>query len=158
MPRGTLGGADVAVWQKDKQDAQDLVGGVINSGGDNMSRDLSFWKGNANWEVDNKFIYTALSNGEYLPYIEEIPAYQIQMDFNEVFKDWTNDNNTFYEKEEEAFQLMLTNQFVRVDCYGMTITSMNMIIDILGKYDCPLYDSTIDIRFWTTDIRFDDQE
>ena len=50
-----------------------------------------------------------------------------------------------------GFQLMITDQFVRVDCYGMTEYSMNKVIDILDKYNCPLYDSTIDVRFDGTD-------
>ena len=46
---------------------------------------------------------------------------------------------------------MITDQIVRVDCYGMTEYSMNKVIDILDKYNCPLYDSTIDVRFDGTD-------
>jgi len=114
-----------------------------------MSRDLSFWKTSTKVEADNKAIYTALSDAKYLAYIDEIPINEIQSDLNDIFKDWINYNNMYYEKGNESFQLMITNQFVRVDCYGMTEMSMNMIIDILLKYNCPLYDSTIDIRFDT---------
>ena len=112
-----------------------------------MNKDLSFWKTNTNIEIDNNAVYIALSDKKYLDYIDEIPMYEIQEDFNQIFKDWKNDNDTYYEKDKEAFQLMITKQFVRVDCYGMTETSMNNIIDILFKYNCPLYDSSIDVRF-----------
>ena len=112
-----------------------------------MSRDLSFWKTSTTVETDNKAVYTALSDEKYLAYIEEIPMDKIQTDFNEVFNRWSNNNNMHYEKGNESFQLMITKQFVRADCYGMTESSMNMIIDILLKYNCPLYDSAIDVRF-----------
>ena len=42
---------------------------------------------------------------------------------------------------------MITKQFVRVDCYNLTEYNMNRIIDIMLKYECPLYDAAIDVRF-----------
>ena len=41
----------------------------------------------------------------------------------------------------------MTKQFVRVDCYSMTEKNINKIIDVLLKYECPLYDAAIDVRF-----------
>ena len=112
-----------------------------------MSRDLSFWKTSKKAKSDDKTIYEALSCEEYLEFIDDIPVSDIQQDFNKVFRDWENHNNKFYEKGSESFELMLTKQFARVDCYGMTENSMNKIIDILNEYNCPLYDSAIDVRF-----------
>ena len=112
-----------------------------------MSRDLSFWRTNGKIEINNKTIYTALSNAEHLACIDEIPFDEIQADFNVMFKDWANENNLNYEKGSESFQLMITKQFARVDCHKMTEMNMNMIIDIMLKYNCPLYDSAIDVRF-----------
>jgi len=111
-----------------------------------MARDLSFWKISNKTDMENSSIYAALSDEVYLDNVAEIPMEQIQNDFNEVFKDWES-NNQFYEKGEEAFELMLTKQFARTDCHGMTQGNMNKIIDILVTYDCPLYDSVIDVRF-----------
>ena len=112
-----------------------------------MGRDLSFWKSNNKAVMDDKSIYTALSNEQYLEIVDELPILQIQNDFNSVFKEWENNNNQFYERGNESFDLMVTKQFVRADCYEMTESSMNKIIDIMIEYDCPLYDSMIDIRF-----------
>ncbi|MCL2719699.1 MAG: hypothetical protein FWE14_13085 [Lachnospiraceae bacterium] len=111
-----------------------------------MGRDLSFWKTSTNTMNDNEEIYTALSGGEYLEHIAELPFRQIKHDFDTVFKGWGNDNS-HYEKGSEAFQLMLSKQFVRIDCYSLTENNMNKIIDIMMKYDCPLYDSAINVRF-----------
>ena len=112
-----------------------------------MSRDLSFWKTSTKVEVDNKTIYTTLSEAKHLVFIDEIPMDDIKEDFSKVFKDWINDDNMYYEKGSESFQLMITKQFVRAECYGVTKTSINMIVDILLKYNCPLYDPIIDVRF-----------
>jgi hypothetical protein len=117
-----------------------------------MARDLSFWKTSKESE-DNKAVYAALSNGEHLDYIDEIPVNEIQKDFDDAFfvKGWDRlitPENICYEKgDDEAFHLLLTNQFVRVDCYSVSDVNMNVIIDIMEKYDCPLYDSAIDVRF-----------
>ena len=112
-----------------------------------MARDLSFWKISNKADMENHSIYTALSDEVYLNNVAEIPMVQIQNDINEVFKDWENNNNQFYEKGEEAFELMLTKQFARIDSHRMTQGNLNKIIDILAAYDCPLYDSAIDMRF-----------
>ena len=112
-----------------------------------MGRDLSFWKTSKKDKLDNSYVYSVLSSGELLDYIDELPIDEIQKDINEVFKDWENYGKDYYEKSNESFQLMLSNQFVRVDCSGMTEMNMNKIIDILLKYNCPLYDSAINIRF-----------
>jgi hypothetical protein len=111
-----------------------------------MSRDLSFWKARKKGDQENEATYAALSNEEFLDFVDEIPVLQVQQDFDEVFKDWNNQNFN-YEKGSESFQLMLTKQFVRVDCYGVTERNMNRIIDIMIKYNCPLYDSAINVRF-----------
>ncbi len=60
-----------------------------------------------------------------------------------LFKEWNIQTILYFEKETEACQLIITDQFVRVDCYGMTEYSMNKVIVILDKYNCPLYDSTM---------------
>jgi len=112
-----------------------------------MSRDLSFWRTKKELTINNCEIYAALSDGNYLIDIDEIPKSEILQTFNDVFRKWKNYNNKYYEKGDESFELMLTNQFVRVDCHGMTEYNMNRIIDILIKYNCPLYDSSIDVRF-----------
>lgn len=112
-----------------------------------MSRDLSFWKISKAMQVDNSEVYQELTNGKYLNYVDEIPVIQVLENFKKEFKEWKIQESLYFEKGDEAFQLMMTNQFVRVDCYGMTEDNMNRIIDILYKHDCPLYDSTIDIRF-----------
>lgn len=47
----------------------------------------------------------------------------------------------------QVIELFITDQFVRFDCYNVTYEFMNLIIDIMAKYECPLYDSTISVRF-----------
>lgn len=112
-----------------------------------MSRDLSFWKYRKSCNVPNKNIYYELSQGRLLDCLEEIPVNQICIDFKKEFSSWSSQDDGYFENGDEAFQLMTTKQFVRVDCYNLTEYNMNRIIDIMLKYECPLYDAAIDVRF-----------
>jgi len=104
-------------------------------------------------KAEKCLIFALISRQKYrfLSYISEIPLTRILDDFNIIFKEWKNYNNTYFEKDNEAFELMVTKQYVRVDCYGIKAYNMNKIIDIMNKYDCPLYDSAIDVRFDETE-------
>lgn len=112
-----------------------------------MARDLSFWKKKNNIQIKNSDIYRDLSNGKYLDYICEIPSEEILQDIVCGFSRWRRLNNYCFAKGNASFELFITKQFVRADCYNMTEKDMNKMIDILLKYDCPLYDAAIDIRF-----------
>ena len=112
-----------------------------------MARDLSFWKEKRDTQIKNSDIYEDLSNGKYLDYIYEIPLEHILQDLTCAFAEWNRLNDFCFENQNEAFQLYMTKQFVRVDCYSMTEKNINKIIDVLLKYECPLYDAAIDVRF-----------
>lgn len=112
-----------------------------------MSRDLSFWKNKNAYSDSHEYVYAKLTEGEFLDYLEEIPVEEIINDFNREFSSWKSEDEKYYENGDEAFELMVTKQFVRVDCYSVSEYNMNKMIDIMLKYDCPLYDSAIDVRF-----------
>ena len=112
-----------------------------------MARDFGFWKEKQDVQRKNSDIYNDLSNGKYLDYINEIPLEHILQDIVCEFAEWNRSADFYFEKQSEAFELYLTKQFVRVDCYSMTEQNINKIIDVLLKYDCPLYDAAIDVRF-----------
>ena len=112
-----------------------------------MSRDLGFWKANMSLDISNYEIYTLLSSEGYVANIEELPLEEILGDFGTIFNNWKSESELFFEENGESFQLMVSKQFVRVDCYNVKETNMNHIIDILRKYECPLYDPIIDVRF-----------
>lgn len=112
-----------------------------------MARDLSFWKAKKNARAKNSDIYRELSNGSHLDCIYDIPSAQIMEDIICEFANWEQISPSFFENGGESFQLYITRQFVRADCYNVTELNMNRIIDIMLKYGCKLYDSTIDVRF-----------
>lgn len=112
-----------------------------------MARDLSFWKTKEDVDIKNSEIYMKLSEGEYLDYIADLPIKQILQDLRNAFVEWENVDDSYFTKAEAEIQLFVTEQFVRADCYSVTEKDMNKIMDTLLVYDCPLYDSLIDVRF-----------
>lgn len=115
-----------------------------------MSLDLNFWK-----EIDEiegvemsyREIYERLSNEEVIEGLEELPIPKILEKLQQHFSDWEISEQIYFEKDNMAFDINYTSQFVRFDCYSVPGTIMNDIIDIMISFKCPLYDSAIDERF-----------
>ena len=119
-----------------------------------MSVDLNFWKYKANVVHDHTAVYqAACCDGELLEELEFLPVDQILKKVNEYFSNWTVcDGGKDFEKDGQgAFQIFTTPQIVRFDCYDMQGDDMNVFMDILASFGCPLYDSQVSTRFdsWT---------
>ena len=112
-----------------------------------MARDLSFWKEKTASARSASDTYKALLNGEKLDYVSVLPTEKILGDVQNTFSDWEKIDDHNYEKSGAAIEIFSTDQIIRFDCYSVTEADMNKIIDIMLKYDCPLYDSAIDVRF-----------
>ena len=57
------------------------------------------------------------------------------------------DDNSWQSDQTGFFQLRTTSQLVQVVCYSMEGEDMNKIIDVMLKYNCPLYDPQVSQRF-----------
>ncbi len=115
-----------------------------------MSYDLDFWKYKKDTYLDNQKVYENCSEEEIVEGLEDLPIDSILKDVQTEFIDWKrDDSNVDYENPNAkgAFQISTTKQFVRFDCYGMEGEDMNRIIDIMVKYDCPLYDPQVPQRY-----------
>ncbi len=115
-----------------------------------MSYDLSFWQYKKDVYLNNETIYKKCSNDEILEGLETLPTELILQDIKQEFELWLLDKNYLdFEnpKSNGAFQITMTNQFVRFDCYQMQGEDMNKIIDIMDKYNCPLYDPQVPQRY-----------
>lgn len=116
--------------------------------------DLNFWKYKENIVHDHAAVYqTACCDGDAMEELEILPIDEILKKVAVAFSDWTiQDGGKDFEKEGHgAFQIFTTSQIVRFDCYGMQEVDMNLLMDILIDFGCPLYDPQISTRFdsWT---------
>jgi hypothetical protein len=115
-----------------------------------MSYDLNFWQyEDESAAADHQAVYERLSDGEFVEGLGEIPVDEILGRITEVFSaiGWTTDDEETWEGESGAFQIDITPQFLRFDCYGMDGDDMNRLIDIGGEFGLPLYDPQISTRF-----------
>ena len=120
---------------------------IRKNGGNKMARDLSFWKENELPEIKASDVYKALLGGEKLDFVCELPTEQILSDVKKEFSDWNQIDAYNYEKDDAAIEIFANDQIFRFDCYSVSEADMNKIIDIMLNYECPLYDSAIDVRF-----------
>lgn len=115
-----------------------------------MSYDLDFWKYESGTYLDNQVVYEKCSNEQIVDGLENLPIESIIKDIQKEFFPWKmEESEVDFEnpKKRGAFQIFTTKQFVRFDCYGMEGEEMNRIIDVMNKYDCPLYDPQVLQRF-----------
>lgn len=122
---------------------------ILYEGEVDMSVDLDFWKYKKGIYLDNDEVYAkACCNGEIVDGLEELPIKEIIEKVSGVFNNWTALDEENYEKVGRgSFSIFTTSQIVRFDCYGMAGEDMNLLIDIMLEYDCPLFDPQISERF-----------
>lgn len=115
-----------------------------------MSYDLDFWKYQNGTYLNHQEVYEKCSDEQIVAGLEDLPIDAILKDIQTEFVDWkVEESTTDYENPQGkgAFQVFTTRQFVRFDCYGMAGEDMNRIIDVMIKYDCPLYDPQVPQRY-----------
>ncbi|MFG6392990.1 MAG: hypothetical protein K1W24_02190 [Lachnospiraceae bacterium] len=119
-----------------------------------MGMDLDFWKYKEGASHNDGKVYElACCDGKVLEELENLPSDSILEDIAYAFKGWDAIDRYNYESKNTSgsFQVFTTGQIARFDCYGMENKDINLIIDIMHKYGCPLYDPQVPQRFdtWT---------
>lgn len=114
-----------------------------------MSVDLNFWKYADGIYLDNQQVYfKACCEGEAVEGLEQLPLAEVMQKLRTTFSEWTqNAPDDFSREGHGAFQIYTTSQIVRFDCYGMSGDDMNLLMDVMLDFDCPLYDPQISTRF-----------
>jgi hypothetical protein len=115
-----------------------------------MSYDLDFWKYKKGIYLDNQDVYEKCSDEHIVAGLEDLPIESILKDIQKEFINWKPEESDIdFENPDGngAFQIFTTKQFVRFDCYGMEGVDMNRIIDVMTKYECPLYDPQVTERY-----------
>ena len=112
-----------------------------------MNRDLGFWKYNHAISLQNKEVYTKLLIGEFVEGVADLPTADILQNIEDTLKEWSKFDEIHFEKGEEMIELFTTSQFIRFSCYQVSEQHMNALIDLMLRYECPLYDAAIEVRF-----------
>jgi hypothetical protein len=125
-----------------------------------MSYCLCFWKYKSEIALnDHEAVDACLSNGEHVDGIDSIFVEKILEEINTKFTSlgWMQpegeSTGLFWEnidKDKGVFQIYITTQLFRVDCYGMHGDDMNHFIDIASNFYLPLYDPQVGKRYVCT--------
>ena len=116
-----------------------------------MSYDLAFWKYKKDIYLNNDEVYSkACDEEEIIDGLEYIPIDDILKKIAGTFTNWQTDGKHNYDNLSNglgAFEIYTTAQFVLFSCKGMENDDMNLIIDIMLEFKCPLYDPEVQERF-----------
>lgn len=117
-----------------------------------MSIDINFWRyKSGQYRDDHAAVYhTVCCDGNPLDCLETLPVDAIRRKLAETFADWDAlDENNYEKAGAGAFEISMTPQSVRFNCYSLSNDTMNLLLDVLLAFGCPLYDPQIDTRFDT---------
>ncbi len=114
-----------------------------------MARSLAFRKYEEGVYLDNQEIYEKLCDGENPDGLAELPKEKILSRVAEVFQKWERiSEDSFDGGEKGSFTAEILPRGVIFECsFDMQFDALNVIIDIMGEFGCPLYDPQISERF-----------
>jgi hypothetical protein len=117
-----------------------------------MSYELVFWRYKPGVNPDHLRVYNSLCDGAAVDELEQLHTERMVDRVGVVFSDWQKlDDLTFDGGDRGGFQLSITPQSIRVDCYGMEGEDMNQLIEIAHEFGCPLFDPQAGKRFDSPD-------
>lgn len=120
-----------------------------------MGYKLGFWKYENGVFLDAENVYEQLCKGIHVPGVATLPIDKILKKITIEFITWAQDDiYQFKSPQKGSFSVTTTNQFVHVDCKDMTTEDMNVFIDIMQDFDCPLYDPQLPCRFDEDDLYY----
>lgn len=124
-----------------------------------MSYELGFWKYEKGVYLDPEEVYEQLCQGIPVAGVETLPIEKILKKITIEFITFEQiDAYTFKSESEGSFHVTVTDRFVRLDCYNMKTEDMNVFIDIMLEFDCPLYDPQLPERFDSEFAAFDSDD
>ena len=114
-----------------------------------MSEEFCFWKYKEGIYLDNRQVYeTACCEGKAVDGLEQLPITDIMNKLKTEFSSWTFvAPDTFDGDKCGSFRVFMTSQAVRLNCCGMSGYDMNLLMDMMSDFNCPVYDPKEAVRF-----------
>lgn len=111
--------------------------------------ELLFWKYSEGVYLNHHEVYEALVEEQEVDGLEQLPVTVILNRIGSLFSKWEKvDDNSWKNKEGKgAFQVIATPQSIRIDCYGTEGKTMDILVNTLEEFKCPLYDPQVPERY-----------
>lgn len=111
--------------------------------------ELLFWKYLEGIYLNHHEVYEAIDEQQEIEGLETLPVEVILNRFHTVFSNWEKiDENSWKNTNGKgAFQIKTTSQSIKIDCYGTEGKTMNLLVDTMAEFKCPLYDPQVPERY-----------
>ncbi|CAN1529933.1 hypothetical protein MCETHM1_01357 [Flavobacteriaceae bacterium] len=111
--------------------------------------ELLFWKYLDEVYLNHHEVYEAIDEQQEVEGLEELPVAVILNRINSVFSNWekVDDNSWKNANGKGAFHIKTTSQSIKIDCYGTEGKTMNLLVDTMAEFKCPLYDPQVPERY-----------
>jgi len=111
--------------------------------------ELLFWKYLDEVYLNHHEVYEAIDDQQEVEGLEGLPITVIMNRINSVFSTWEKvDENSWKNLNGKgAFHVKTTPQSVKIDCYGTEGKTMNLLVDTMAEFKCPLYDPQVPERY-----------
>lgn len=111
--------------------------------------ELLFWRYQDGIYLNHHLVYEALIEEQNVEGLEELPITVIFNRINTLFSKWEklDDNSWKNNNGKGAFQIKTTPQSIQIDCYGTEGKTMNLLVETLAEFNCPLYDPQVPERY-----------
>ena len=111
--------------------------------------ELVFWKYLEGIYLNHQLVYEALAEEESVTGLNDLPTAVILNRISSVFSEWekVDENSWKNPNGKGAFQVKTTPQSIQIDCYGTEGKTMNLLVETMEEFNCPLYDPQIPVRY-----------
>jgi hypothetical protein len=111
--------------------------------------ELLFWKYLDEVYLNHHEVYEAIDEQQEVEGLEVLPTTVILNRINSVFSSWekVDDNSWKNTNGKGAFHIKTTSQSIKIDCYGTEGKTMNLLVDTMAEFKCPLYDPQVPERY-----------
>ena len=111
--------------------------------------ELIFWKYEDGIYLNHQEVYEAIEDQLDVTGLETLPTDVIINRINTLFAKWERvDANSWKNNDGKgAFHIKTTPQSIKIDCYGTEGKTMDVLVDIMEEFKCPLYDPQVPERY-----------
>ena len=111
--------------------------------------ELVFWIYQDGIYLNHHLVYESIVEEELVEGLEDLPTTVILNRINTLFSKWDRvDKNSWKNNNGPgAFHVRATSQSIKIDCYGTEGKTMDILVNALEEFKCPLYDPQVPERY-----------
>ena len=111
--------------------------------------ELIFWSYLDQVYLNHHEVYEKLCDGEMVDGLENLATGVIINRIENVFSTWEKLDKDSWKNSHGAgaFQIKITQQSVKIDCYGTDGKTMDLIVSTMDEFKLPLYDPQVPARY-----------